>query len=46
MGRVFDWKRLSFIQKKCIMGTVCNLIEPSTIYSQNDLVLSRKGTII
>jgi hypothetical protein len=45
MGRAFDWKRLSF-KKKCIMGTVCNLIEPSTIYSQNDLVLSRKGTII
>jgi hypothetical protein len=29
-----------------IMGTVYNLIEPSTIYSQNGPVLSRKGTII
>jgi hypothetical protein len=44
MGRAFDWKRLSFMQKK--MGTVYNLIEQSTIYSQNGPVLSRKGTII
>jgi len=28
------------------MGTVCKLIEPSTIYSQKGLVLSRKGTLI
>jgi hypothetical protein len=46
MGREFGWKILSFIQKKCIIGTYCNLIEPCTIYSQNNLVSSRKGTII
>jgi hypothetical protein len=46
MGRAFDWKRLSFMQKKFIMGTVYNLIEQSTIYSQNGPVLSRKETII
>jgi hypothetical protein len=40
MDRAFDWKRLSFI-----LWELCKLIEPSTIYSQKDLVVSRKGTI-